>query len=196
MKTLLGIEQMRKKPYYKMLRSLYGLKNQNVIAFYKRIGFCLLNVDPSIFIYQMGKKIIAINIYVDNFLLVFNNIPMLKNLKKSLVIEYKMKNLGEVKTIIRWQITSKLSITVIRVSQLAYIRDQLEEANFTNYNALTILIKAGSFNESGDYDKANLRDYQQLIEKLIYFACGTKLNIAFVVRRLSKYNANPRKGHL
>ncbi len=30
----------------------------------------------------------------------------------------------------------------------------------------------------------------------MYLACGTRPDIAFVVSQLSKYNADPRKGHL
>lgn len=88
--------------------------------------------------------------------------PVLENLKKNLAIEYKIKHLGEVKTIIRWQITRNLSTKTIKVSQLVYIRDLLKEENLTNYNVLTILIKAGSFikiNKSDNYNKANLGDY-------------------------------------
>lgn len=51
-------------------------------------------------------------------------------------------------------------------------------------------------NEPDDYDEADLGDYQRLIGKLMYLACGTRSDIAFVVGRLSKHNADPRKGHL
>ena len=125
--------------------------------------------------------------------------PVLENLKKNLAIEYKIKHLGEVKTIIRWQITRNLSTKTIKVSQLVYIRDLLKEENLTNYNVLTILIKAGSFikiNKSDNYNKANLGDYHWLIGKFIYLAYRIRPNIVFVVGKLSKYNTNPRKGHL
>lgn len=84
-----------------------------------------------------------------------------------------MKDLGEMKAIIRWHITRDLSTKTIRVSQLAYIKDLLKEENLTNCNVPTILIKAGSFiemNEPDNYDEANLGDYQRLIEKLMYLA--------------------------
>lgn len=50
---------------------------------------------------------------------------VLKNFKKNLVIEYKMKDLREVKLIIGWQIIKDLSTSTIKVSQLVYIRDLL-----------------------------------------------------------------------
>lgn len=88
---------------------------------------------------------------------------------------------------------------IIRVSQLVYIKDLLKEVNLTNCNAPIILIKAGLFmkiNRLDDYNKANLRDYQQWIGKFISFACKMGPNITFVVRKLNKHNANPRKDYL
>lgn len=60
-------------------------------------------------------------------------------------------------------------------------------------------MKAGSaieMNKPDDYNKADLRAYQQLIGKLMYLACGTRPDIAFAVGRLSKHNADPQKSHL
>lgn len=60
-------------------------------------------------------------------------------------------------------------------------------------------MKAGSFmeiNKLDDYDQADLGDFQRLIRKFMYLACGTSYNIAFKVGKLSKYNADPRKSHL
>lgn len=64
-----------------------------------------------------------------------------------------------------------------------------------DYNFVHISIKAGYFIEilkSGDYDKADLKDYQCLIKKLIYLSYDTKPDNAFVISKLSKHNANLR----
>lgn len=45
----------------------------------------------------------------------------IKNLKESLSKEYDMKNLKELKTIIRWKVTRNLSIKKLKICQLAYI---------------------------------------------------------------------------
>lgn len=91
-----------------MLRSLYGLKqlkrlwNKNVISFYKSIGFKQLNGNLSILIRQTKEEISVVSMYIDNFLLVSNTIDTLQMLKDMLGKEYKIKDLGKVKTIIRW----------------------------------------------------------------------------------------------
>ena len=204
-KPPLGIERMRQGLHCRLLKSLYGLKqsgrlwNQNVIAFYKKLGFRQLNTDPSILIFQTSSETTIVSVYVDNFLLASSTIIALASLNESLSKEYDMKDMGDMKTIISWQVTRDLGTKTLRICQSAYIRDLLKEENFTNCNAPTIPMKAGSaieMNEPDDYDEADLTTYQRLIGKLIYLACGTRPDIAFAIGRLGKHNTDPRKGHL
>lgn len=199
------IERMRQGLHYRLFRSLYRLKqsgclwNQNVIAFYKRLGFRQLNADSSILILQTSNETTIVSVYVDDFLLASNTMTVLSSLKESLSREYDMKDMGDVKTIIGWQVTRDLSTRTLRICQSAYIRDLLKKENLTDCNAPTIPMKAGStieMNEPDDYDEADLMKYQRLIGKLIYLACGTRPDIAFAVGRLGKHNADPHKRHL
>lgn len=60
-------------------------------------------------------------------------------------------------------------------------------------------MKAGSsidMTDADDYEEEDLHTYQHLIGKLMYLACGNRLDIAFAVGQLSKHNADPKKGHL
>ena len=124
---------------------------------------------------------------------------MLANLEKKLVNEYKVKYLGKAKTIIGWNITCKLAKKTLKIDQLLFIKNLLEEKNLTKYNVHNILIKAVLFIEiieSDDHNEVNLTTYQQFIGKLIYLVYGTRPDIAFAVRRLSKYNVDLYKDHL
>lgn len=87
----------------------------------------------------------------------------LDTLKKSLAIEYNMKDLGEVKTIIRWQVTRDMAIYTMKIDQSAFIRDLVIKEGFKNCNANVILIKAGSaikMFEPDNYNKTNIYTYQ------------------------------------
>ena len=92
---------------YRLLRSFYSLRqsgrlwNQNIIAFYKRTGFKQLYEDLNIFIKQTVKILSIMNVYVDDFLLTSNTMLLLEELKRCLTKEYNIKDLEEVKTIIR-----------------------------------------------------------------------------------------------
>lgn len=117
------LRQIRKRLLCRLLRSLYGLKqsgrlwNQNVIAFYKRIGFKQLNGDPRILIRCLKGEISIVSVYVDDFLLASNTISTLNALKQSLAGEYDTKDLGEVKTIIGWQIDRDTTAGTMKIHQ-------------------------------------------------------------------------------
>ena len=136
---------------------------------------------------------------MDNFLLTSNTMSLLEELKKCLAKKYNTKDLKEVKIIIRWQISRNIALGTIKIDQLAFIRDLVIEERFTKYNPNVIPMKASSaidINKVRNYEETDLRTYQCLTDKLIYLACGTRSDIAFVVGQLSKYNANLKKNHL
>lgn len=115
------LRQIQEGLLCRLLRSLYSLKqsrrlwNQNVIEFYKSIGFRQLNGDPSILICQSKNEICIMTVYVDNFLLASNTMTTLEALKELLAKEYDVKDLGEVKTMIGWQITRDTAAHTMKI---------------------------------------------------------------------------------
>lgn len=56
-------------------------------------------------------------------------------------------------------------------------------------------MKIGSFlkiQDKNDYKKVNLKIYQQLIDKFIHLFCKSRLDMLFIVEKLSKPNTNLR----
>lgn len=84
------------------------------------------------------------NVYVDDFLLVSNTMRDLETLKKLLTKEYEIKDLGEVETIIGWQVTRNTTARNMKIDQSAFIRDLVIERELTECNANSIPIKARS----------------------------------------------------
>ncbi len=66
--------QVREGLLCRLLKSLYGLRqsrrpwNQNVIAFFKSLGFIQLNGDPSILMRKSKEETTLVSVYVDYFL--------------------------------------------------------------------------------------------------------------------------------
>lgn len=192
----------------RLLRSIYGLRqsgrlwNQKVVAFFESLGFEALNADPSILIHQESggdRDITMVSVYVDDFLLASKGRKSVDWIKKRLDGEYNIKDLGEVKTIIGWQVTRDMKAGTLKIDQSAFIRDSIEEEGLSGCNSTNIPMKAGSFidmQEEDDYEETDLKAYQRLVGKLMYLSCGTRPDIAFVVGQLSKRNADPRVGHL
>ena len=64
----------------------------------------------------------------------------------------------------------------------------LNKKNLLIYNFTHIFINPGSNILSDDAEnqkKTNIINYQKIIEKLIYLACGIRLDIVYVVGRLN-----------
>lgn len=57
--------------------------------------------------------------YVDNFPLTLNTIVILKTLKKCLAKKYDIKNLEELKIIIRWQISQDITLGTIKSQSIS-----------------------------------------------------------------------------
>lgn len=88
---------------------------------------------------------------------------------------------------------------MLRIDQSAFIRNLVKEEGMRDYNPVSTPMKAGNYIEmqdKKDYKKADIKAYQHLIGKLMYLFCGTRPDISFVMRQLSKRNADPRIEHL
>ncbi len=197
--------QIREGLLCRLFKSLYGLRqsgrlwNQNVIAFFKSLGFIQLNRDPSILMRKSKEETILVSIYVDDSLIASNSTDTLETVNKKLGNEYNVKDLGEVKTIIGWQMTRDPFTQTLKIDQSSFIRDLVIEENLTNCNSNVIPMKAGSAIEMikhDDYKDTEIKLYRHFIDKLMYLACGTRPDIALIVGLLSRHNADPRKGHL
>ena len=160
------LRQIRKGLFCRLLKSLYGLKqsgklwNQNVIVFYKSIGFTQLNSDPNILIRNLEVETSIVSMYVDDFLLASNTMAILETLKKSLSKEYDTKDLREAKTIIGWQIGRDHASRTMKIDQSAFIWDLVIEERLTECNPNVILIKAAfaiEMTEPKDYEETDIR---------------------------------------
>lgn len=158
-----------------------------------------LKKDPSILIKRFEEETSFVSMYVNDFLLASNTMVLLEKLKECLAKKYNIKNLGKVKIIIGWQISQDTALGTIKIDQSIFFRGFIIKEGLKEWNANGIPIKAGftiNMEESEDYKKTYFSEYQWLIGKLMYLAFGTKPNIAFVVRQLSKHNTDPKKIHL
>lgn len=101
-----------------------------------------------------------IRVYIDNFLLASKYIISTDWIKDSLKAEYNVKDLGEAKTIISWQVTWYERI--LKIDQSAFIQDVLEEKDLTGCNLVNILMKTSStinISKDDNYKKAHNKVY-------------------------------------
>ena len=85
----------------KLKKSIYGLKqasrswNIRFDELVKGFGFHLNEEEPCVYKKESGSAVVFLILYVDDILLIGNDIPMLQSVKTSLNNSFSMKDLGE-----------------------------------------------------------------------------------------------------
>ena len=111
----------------KLLRSIYGLKqasrswNLSFDETIKTFGF-KKNVDePCVYKHIKENKVVFLVLYVDDILLIGNDIGLLSDVKKWLVEKFQMKDLGQESYVLGIQIIRDHKNRLLAVSQASYI---------------------------------------------------------------------------
>ena len=111
----------------KLLRSIYGLKkasrswNLRFDETIKAYGF-EQNVDePCVYKYIKENKVVFLVLYVDDILLIGNDVETLSNVKKWLAEQFQMKDLGEASYVLGIQIIRDRKNKLLVLSQASYI---------------------------------------------------------------------------
>ena len=87
----------------------------------KGFGFCQNEEEPCVYKKESGSAVVFLILYVDDIILVRNDIPMLQSIKTSLNNSFSMKDLGEAAYILGIKIYRDRSRRLIGLSQDTYI---------------------------------------------------------------------------
>nr|GEZ34368.1 hypothetical protein [Tanacetum cinerariifolium] len=116
----------------KLNRSIYGLKqalrqwNKRFDDEIKKFGFTQNRDEPCVYLKASGSNTTFLILYVDDILIMGNNIPMLHDVKSYLRRCFAMKDLGEAAYILRIMIYRDRSRRLIGLCQSAYIEKILK----------------------------------------------------------------------
>ena len=168
----------------------------------KKLGFIRCNKDMCVYLYRLGSKFIILAIHVDDMLIVSNSNPELTEMKQNLTKYFKVKDLGEVKFLLRIKVNHDRTSGTIELSQQAYINQLLKRFNVQDMKPATTPLTPGicltqdnhPTTDEGKKDMANVL-YASLIRALMYAAIGTRPDVTFAVGALSRFLSNPGRRH-
>ncbi|GJT47694.1 retrotransposon protein, putative, ty1-copia subclass, partial [Tanacetum coccineum] len=142
LRPILGVLQYVNPKYpnrvCKLQRSIYGLKqasrqwNKRFDEEIKKFGFTQNHDEPCVYRKASGSNVVFLILYVDDILIMGNNIPRLKEVKDYLGKCFSMKDLGEAAYILGIKIYRDRSKRLIGLSQSAYIDKILKKFNMHN----------------------------------------------------------------
>ena len=139
-----------------------------------------------------------LNLYVNDLLLLGEDLSKIEDVKRQLGKLYQMKDLGPASSYLGIQITRDRNTQAIWIDQEAYIENALKRFDLIDANNTKTPLPTGIHLEKSE-ETVTLDTktyYQQIIRMLIYAAIGTRPNIAFVATRLSRFNNNPTQENI
>ena len=196
---------------YRLVHSLYRLKQAGQVwnrtfthTIKRKLGFNTIHSDAGVYILHRHHKRgdsetdVILILYVNNLLLLGEDLSKINDIKHQLGKLYQMKDLGPASSYLGVQITRDQNTQAIWIDQQAYIENALKRFELLDANNANTSLPAGIHLEKSEEPAAldTKTSYQQIIRTLIYAAIGTRPNIAFAAMRLSRFNNNPTEEHI
>ncbi|KAJ9565484.1 hypothetical protein OSB04_001450 [Centaurea solstitialis] len=184
---------------YRLVKSLYGLKqapkqwHERFDTTVTSFGFIHNGADRCIYSKWTKESTVVICLYVDDMLIIETSLVGILETKNYLSSNFKMKDLGEVDTILGIKV--KRSESQISLSQTHYI-----EKILTKFQHLNIKEFNSPFDSSVKLEKNSGRvvaqlEYASAIGCMMYAMYCTRPDIAFAVSKLSQFTSNPGSDH-
>ena len=191
----------------KLLKCLYGLKqtprqwNIFIDTVLKRMGFVRLKSDVGIYVKGEGDGAVYLALYVDDLFLVGREIRRIKEVKRELNKEFKMKDLGEARFLLGIETRRQENGGVLLIQE-KYANDVVGRFGMGNCNPVTTPLGVGikldtSQQPSADVEKEEMAKYpyRSVIGSVMYLARCTRPDLAEAVSELSKFSQNPGLAH-
>ncbi|KAJ9537478.1 hypothetical protein OSB04_030211 [Centaurea solstitialis] len=192
----------------KLLKSIYGLKqasrswNLHFDERIKEFGFTKSEFEPCVYTKFSGSIVTFLVLYVDDILLIGNDVPTLQSVKSWLSKCFQMKDLGEAAYILGIKIYRNRSKRLIGLSQSTYIdkilkRFRMDESKkgFIPMQHGIVLSKTQCPVSSQDQDRMKSVPYASAIGSIMYAMLCTRPDVAYSVSVTSRYQQNPGEPH-
>ena len=205
-----GFKVKGKEDYVcKLKKSLYGLKQaprqwyRKFDSFMGEQGFKKTAMDHCVFQKRFANNdFIILLLYVDDILIVGQNVDRIVSLKQQLSKKFSMKELGPAKNILGMKIVRDRMARKLWLSQEAYIHKVVQRFNMDKAKPVSTPL--------GLHFKLSLRQspstveekkamqhilYTSAVGSLMYTMVCTRLDIAHAVGLVSRFLSNPGKEH-
>jgi hypothetical protein len=192
----------------KFLKSICGLKqasrswNLRFDEEVKKFGFVRCEEEPCVYRKTSGSAIAFLILYVDDILLIGNDIPMLQQAKSSLKKVFSMKDLGEAVYILGIKIYRDRSKRLIGLSQSTYIDKVLNrfsmqdsKKGFLPMNHGAQLSKTQCPSTTDERSIMSRVPYASAIGSIMYAMLCTRPDVSYALSVTSRYQADPGLEH-
>ncbi|KAK2372365.1 secreted RxLR effector protein [Trifolium repens] len=192
----------------KLQRSIYGLKqasrswNLRFDETVTKYGFIKNEDEPCVYKKVSGSKIVFLVLYVDDILLIGNDVPALQQVKTWLGNCFSMKDLGEAAYILGIRIYRDRSQRLLGLSQSTYIDKVLRRFNMHDSKKGFIpmqhgicLSKTQCPSSKEERERMNEIPYASAIGSIMYAMLCTRPDVSYALSATSRYQSDPGESH-
>jgi hypothetical protein len=198
----------KKELVCKLKKSLYGLKQSPRIWYQKfdtyilELGFVRSRGDHCVYSKKVGNHFIYVVVYVNDMLLVGNNMDVIKEVKSQLFSKFDMKDLSAANFILRMEIKRDRANRKLWLNQRKYVETILQRFNMDGSKLVKVPIPIGVnlFVDQCPKTREEEEDmshvpYVNEVGSLMYEMVCTRLDIAHAVGVLRRYMSKLGKEH-
>ena len=178
----------------KLKKSIYGLKqasyrwNRRFDEIIRLSGFIKNEEESCIYKKVSGSMMVFLILYVDDILIIGNDIGMMQSVKAYLCKNFSMKDLGEASYILGIKLYRDRERKLIGLSQSSYVDKILERYNFENCKAVNVPFRYGihlskKMAPQTEEEKVRMSNlpYASAIGSIMYAMLCTRPDISFGV---------------
>lgn len=179
----------------KLNKSLYGLKqasrmwNERFHTFVTKLGFRRSEYDYCFYIDESKQAKMYILLYVDDLLLVGNDLEQINSTKSRLSTEFEMKDLGELGHFLGMNIERNKSKGTLCINQNSYLRNVLRRFGMENCNGIATPMETGLKLEKTNENVTTSEPYKELIGCLTYVAMTSRPDLCASVNHFSQFQS-------
>ena len=168
----------------------------------KSYGFVRNGEEPCIYKWVNGSVVVFLVLYVDDILLIGNNIAALQGIKVWLSSQFSMKDLGEASYILGMKIYRDRSRRLLGLSQSMYIDTVLKRFSMENSKKgyLPIghgikLSKKDCVTTPEERERMSRIPYASTVGSIMYAMLCTRPDVAYSLGVVSRYQSDPGEAH-
>ena len=193
---------------WKLKRAMYGLKqsgrawNERLNDVMTKMGFKRSQADCCIYFNRDKTNLTIIAVYVDDLLILSNNMQKLSMIKEELSRNFEMKDLGEPKQLLGLNISRDRAAGKIWLDQNSYVSKVIKKYGMedckptsTPYDPSNKLSRDMMPQNEEEAKEMKNVPYREAVGSLLYVSQGTRPDIAYAVSSVSRYMQNPGRIH-
>lgn len=202
------IEKGQMEKVCKLQKSIYGLKqasrswNIRFDQAVKGFGFIQNPDEPCVYKRIKGDKLVFLILYVDDILLIGNDVGVLTSVKEWLAKQFDMKDLGEASFILGIQVIRDRKNRTIALSQASYIDKILSRFSMQDSKKGMLPFRHGIKLSKEQVPKNEHEEqfmsrvpYASAVGSLMYAMLCTRPDICFAVGIVSRFQSKPGPDH-